>query len=205
MKLRIALLAATVLAAPFAVHAQPVDGLYIAGGAGGNLLQDENLKHTVPGIPNIGHGSNYRFDAGPIVVGSVGYGLGNGLRFEVQGVGTDNKLNKVKSARPGTAGGDEYKAGVFVNALYDIPLALPVVPYVGVGGGYMHDWFSNVRISNATQTIRSNGQTDNLAVQGIAGLSFPLYSYVPGLSLTAEYRFMAEPGGRGYAAPTTRA
>jgi opacity protein-like surface antigen len=198
MKLRIALLAATILAAPFAVHAQPVDGLYIAGGAGADFLQTENLKKTVPAHANIGYGSNYRFDVGPVVAGSVGYGLGNGLRFEIEGLGTDNKLNKVKDARAGVAGGDEYKAGVFVNALYDVPLALPVVPFVGVGVGYVHNWFSNVLIANPTQVIHSNGQNDNLGVQGILGVSYPLYSFVPGLSLTAEYRFLAEPGGRGY-------
>jgi OOP family OmpA-OmpF porin len=198
MKLRYALLAATVLAAPFAVRAQPVSGLYIAGSAGADLLQDETVKHTVPNVPNISHGTNYRFNVGPTGAGSIGYGLGNGLRFEVEGLGMDNKLNKAKSARPGVAGGNEDKAGVFVNVLYDIPLQLPVVPFVGIGGGYMHNWFNNVKIANATQTLVSNGQNDNIAAQAIAGVSYPLYQYVPGLSLTAEYRFVGEPGGRGY-------
>ena len=198
MKLRIALLAATVLAAPFAVHAQPVDGLYIAGGAGANLVQDYDLKHTSPARAGFGAGTNYRFNVGPAVVGSVGYGLGNGLRFELEGTGMMNKLNKVKSNIASTAGGDEYKYGAFVNVLYDIPLALPVVPYVGVGGGYLHNQFSNIHISSAGSLLKSGGQNDNAAAQAIAGVSFPLYAYVPGLSLTAEYRFISEIGGRSY-------
>ena len=76
MKLRNALLAATVLAAPVAVNAQPVDGLYIGAGAGGNILQNETVKRISNGPANFGHGSNYKFDAGPVVIGSIGYGSG---------------------------------------------------------------------------------------------------------------------------------
>jgi OOP family OmpA-OmpF porin len=197
MKLRIALLAATVLAAPFAVHAQPVSGLYVAAGAGANLLQDTDVRHiSLGGRAAIDHGSNFRYDVGPVIVGSVGYGLGNGLRFELEGTGMQNKIDKFKTRFPGGAGGDQYKYGAFINALYDIPLALPVVPYVGIGGGYLHNQNDNVRAYSATTRFTSNGQSDNLAAQAIVGASYPLYAYVPGLSLTAEYRFISEIGGR---------
>jgi OmpA-OmpF porin, OOP family len=196
MKLRIALLSASILAAPFAVRAQPVDGLYVGAGAGANLLQTEAIHSA--GIA----GSDLKFNVGPVVVGSVGYGLGNGLRFELQGSYYDNSIRSLKSGTafgPTSTKGDEYKEGVFVNALYDIPLDLPVVPYVGVGVGYVHNQFSNERITGDGFFARSTGQNDNFGVQGIAGVSFPLYDLVPGLSLTAEYRFLAEPGGRSYA------
>jgi OOP family OmpA-OmpF porin len=197
MKLRIALLAATVMAAPFAVHAQPVSGLYVAGGAGANLLQDTTVKHINPtNKPGFGHGSNFRYDVGPVVVGSIGYGLGNGLRFELEGTGMMNKVNKFKAGTASVAGGDQYKYGAFINALYDIPLALPISPYVGIGGGYLHNENSNVHISARNQYFTSNGQSDNAAVQAIAGVSYPLYRFVPGLSLTGEYRFVSELGGR---------
>jgi outer membrane protein OmpA-like peptidoglycan-associated protein len=205
MKLRNALLAATVLAVPVAVHAQPVDGLYIGAGAGGNILQNETVKHTTAGPVNFGHGSNYKFDAGPAAVGSVGYGLGNGLRFELQGAGYSNKIDKLKNGGAGglitSAGGTEYKAGVFANVLYDIPLNSfginsPVFPYVGGGVGYVHNYMSNLHIATAGQFLRSTGQNDNLGAQAIVGLSFPVYSLVPGLAFTAEYRFMDELGPR---------
>ena len=58
MKLRNALLAATILAAPFAVSAQPVSGVYVGAGAGGNILQTETISHTA-GIPRaVGGGPN---------------------------------------------------------------------------------------------------------------------------------------------------
>ncbi len=214
MKLRNAFLAATILAAPVALHAQPVTGLYVGAGAGGNILQDETVKHTSRGPANFGHGSNYRFDAGEVGVASVGYGLGNGLRFELQGAAYDNKINRLKNGGAGgglqtSAGGDEYKLGVFGNVLYDIPLNSfginsPVFPYVGAGVGYVHDKLSNLHIATGgtgsvlTQYLRSNGQNDNFAAQGIVGVSYPVYSLVPGLSFTAEYRFMGEIGRRSY-------
>ena len=93
--------------------------------------------------------------------------------------------------------------------LYDVPLAQfgipsPVFPYVGAGVGYVHDQFNNGHISAqntlgvTTQYQRTTGQNDNLGVQGIVGLSFPVYDFVPGLAFTAEYRFMGEIGGRDF-------
>ena len=75
MKLRNALLAATIMAVPVALRAQPVDGLYIGAGAGANLLQNETVRRITNGPSNFGRGSDYRFDVGPVVVGEVGYGL----------------------------------------------------------------------------------------------------------------------------------
>ena len=218
MKLRNALLAATVLAAPVAAFAQPVDGLYIGAGAGGNILQTEAVHRGPIGF---GHGSDYRFNAGPVVVGSIGYGLaGTGLRFELQGAGYENKINKLKTGGFGSvqtsAGGDEYKYGVFGNVLYDIPLNsfglnAPVFPYVGVGAGYVHNQFNNGHISTigangvTNQFLRTTGQNDNVGVQGIVGVSFPVYDYVPGLAFTAEYRFMDEVTNRSYRGQLFRA
>ena len=41
--LRGSLLAATILAAPSVAFAQPIQGLYIGAGAGGNYLQQERV------------------------------------------------------------------------------------------------------------------------------------------------------------------
>ncbi len=228
MKLRNTLLAATVLVAPLAAHAQAVDGLYIGAGAGGNILQNEVTKRNPGGPQNLGRGTDIRFNAGPVVVGSIGYGFAglfpnsilSGFRIELQGAGYENKLNRVKNGgfstgvgtgfnRITSVGGDEYKYGAFLNVLYDVPLAQfgipsPVFPYIGVGGGYVHNQFNNGHISSANtlgqvgQFERLTGQNDNIGVQGIVGLSFPIYDYVPGLAFTAEYRFLGEIGGRAY-------
>ncbi len=194
MKLRIALLSASILAVPFAVRAQPVDGLYVGAGAGVNILQTEAVRGRIGG-------SDYKFDLGPVAVGSIGYGLGNGLRFELQGAYYDNGIHGLKTGGAFSANnikGDEYKEGVFINALYDIPLDQPLVPYVGVGVGYVHNQLSNLSFSGPGYFARSTGQNDNLGVQGIAGVSLPVYDFVPGLSFTAEYRFLGEVGGRSY-------
>ena len=108
-----------------------------------------------------------------------------------------------------SAGGEEYKEGVFANVLYDIPLnsfgmSAPVFPYVGAGVGYVHNQFNNGHFATigangaVTQFLRNTGQNDNLGAQAIVGVSFPIYDYVPGLAFTAEYRFMGEIGGRSY-------
>jgi OOP family OmpA-OmpF porin len=198
MKLRNALLAATVLAAPVAAaHAQAIDGLYVGAGAGGNLLQNETVKRITPNGPsNFGRGSNLKFDVGPVVVGSIGYGLGNGLRFELEGGYRDNRVRRFSAGVQTNAGGDEYKYSAFINALYDFDFGLPVAPYLGIGGGYVHDKFNNFRVSAPGQFLRSTGQTDDIGYQGIAGVSFPIYDAVPGLAFTAEYRFMGQTDNR---------
>ena len=51
MQLRSALLAATMLATPFAASAQPVTGLYIGAGVGVNITQQENISGCQSGHP----------------------------------------------------------------------------------------------------------------------------------------------------------
>jgi len=159
MKLRSALLAATVLAAPVAAKAEAISGLYIGAGAGANFLQDENIKSVAfpnVGIPptNLRSGglqTKARFDTGFVGVVSVGYGIGNGLRFELEGNYRSNKFNKIGNGGLGftTAGGDEKKYGGMFNFLYDFDpnvLGLGAIfgffpaaisPYVGLGAGYV--------------------------------------------------------------------
>jgi outer membrane protein OmpA-like peptidoglycan-associated protein len=67
-----------------------------------------------------------------------------------------------------------------------------VYPYFGGGLGYMRTRWENIQ-DNATTTayaFTASGTHGDLAYQGIFGLAFPL-AVVPGLSITAEYRFMS--------------
>ncbi len=205
MRLRLALLTTATLGLPVLASAQPVSGLYVGAGAGGNLLQDETVSSAHNGPAAYGKGTNYKFDAGEVAVGSVGYGLGNGLRFEGQVSGYDNKIRGVEnggaSRPPSSKGGDEYKVGAFANVLYDVPLQSfginsPVYPYVGGGVGYVYTRVNNVHIFNTTPVgnglyQRSNSSNNDLGYQAIVGASYPIPP-VPGLSLTLEYRFMGE-------------
>ena len=76
--------------------------------------------------------------------------------------------------------------------LYDIPVALPVTPYVGLGAGGQVLEIDNLNSSAPGFRFPRPGGSpaiDSFAYQAIAGLSVPV-PYVRGLALTAEYRFI---------------
>lgn len=90
MRLRSALLVTTALGIAVATSAQadpPITGLYAAAGAGYNFLQDEHLGPEPTGGAADGAVGHHRYRSGDGFdgVASIGYGLGNGLRVEVQG------------------------------------------------------------------------------------------------------------------------
>ncbi len=191
MKLRSALLAATVLATPVALRAQPIEGLYIGAGAGGNYLQQERVLAS----PGLGlREKRLATNVGGVGVGSVGYGFGNGLRLEIEGDIRHNRVRQVNgfvTAGPTASGGDQFTYGGMVNALFDMDIGYNwIYPYFGLGAGIADTNLVNLH-SYGTQNafrLNANGWSTNFAYQGIFGLGFPLAA-VPGLSLTAEYRF----------------
>ncbi|PHK93594.1 hypothetical protein CR162_17575, partial [Pseudoroseomonas rhizosphaerae] len=200
MSLKKALLAATVLALPLAAQAQPVTGVYVGAGAGYNYLQDSDISVSGAGALGTARGPSRKldgeFDNGFGGVISLGYGFGNGVRVELEGNYRENDvdtLSTVGGPLPGI-GGTVRSYGAMANAFYDFNIGLPVVPYIGAGAGYVwHDY----------DTVRSRGNAGNaglnsvtidddegkFAFQGIVGAAFPIAA-VPGLALTAEYRFL---------------
>ena len=223
MKLRSALLAATVLVAPVAAKAQAISGLYIGAGAGVNFMGDQ--KATSISYPNLFGGatvlgtgfagSKIRTDAGFAGVVSLGYGLGNGLRFEIEGGYRQNKFYRASNnGAVASAGGDEMKYSGMLNALYDFDIsaltgtAFPIMPYVGLGAGYAWAQHKNARFYGNTgplvgfpggfnNQLRTNDGEGAFAYQAILGAAFPIAA-VPGLALTLEYRFMGLAGDRKY-------
>jgi outer membrane protein OmpA-like peptidoglycan-associated protein len=193
MKFRNALVAATILALPVAAKAQPISGLYIGGGAGVNIMQDEDVKVNSFGGNGSGH---FKSTLGPAVSISLGYGLGNGLRAEIEGSYRYDSFNGVSDAH---GGGQEQKFGAMANVLYDfVGLSPYVQPYVGVGAGYQWAKESNLHIN--APGFSSTAATDTegrFAYQAIIGAAIPIPS-APGLSLTADYRFMGLVGDRNY-------
>jgi OOP family OmpA-OmpF porin len=163
--LRPALAAAAIVAVPVGSMAQPVDGLYIGGAAGGNIMSDQTLKSvTVPPalLPAVGgviplSGSRLNghlsMNGGPAGELSVGYGFGQltpygGPRVEIEGNYSSNgfsrtglgngNLNSGVFTNSGlfNASGQEQKYGGFLNALWDFDIGVPwVYPYLGVGAG----------------------------------------------------------------------
>jgi len=235
MKLRSALLAATVLAAPVAAKAEAIDGLYIGAGAGANFLQNQTITGVgypqangrfLPNLRGFGNNVTAKTDTGFIGVASFGYGLGNGLRLELEGSYRQNKFNSLTNAvntSPAgsyrsrlSGGGDEIKYGGMLNVLYDFdPNVLglgffpaAITPYVGVGVGYQYAQDQNVRFygnpgpvvgqpGGYNSLLRSTNGQGSLAYQAILGAAFPIEA-VPGLAITAEYRFMGLAETRNY-------
>ncbi len=202
MKFRVALLAASVLSAPMAALAQPVTGPYISLGAGGNYLLDQNFRGIDSQFTDgRGHLST---NVGGIASAAVGYGLGNGVRIELQG---DWMANKIDVGVTTTSNYQQQYHG-FVNALYDFDgamIGIPgLMPFVGVGGGYGQSHFSNLNFNGNdgngnTTYLHTTGTDGNFAVQAIVGVAFAIDA-VPGLALTAEYRFITTPSNASYRA-----
>ena len=88
-----------------------------------------------------------------------------------------------------------------VNILYDFNgLSTWVIPYAGLGVGYQRGHLSNFTVAGggpSAPVFTSDTTKAAFAVQGILGVDFPIQS-VPGLSLTADYRFMTLTGTRTY-------
>ncbi len=213
MRFRSTLLAATVLAVPFAAQAQPVTGLYIGAGVGVNLKSDVDVKNlqqknTLTGgvsTPDLSLGSGL----GPVALGAIGWGFGNGLRVELEGDYRNNNFNKLNKQPTGisaAAGGREQLYGPMVNVAYDFYGLTPwVVPYIGAGVGYQWANLQNFRMYGTNfgaGSIHSNSTEGSFAYQAIAGVGIPI-SAMPGLTLTAEYRFMGLAGTRSYSAVGT--
>jgi hypothetical protein len=197
MRLRIVLAVAAALL-PLAGRAQPIEGLYIGAGAGVNFLERE---YTVPsaglGTPRL----KAVFNSGFAGLGSIGYALGNGWRFEVEGSFRSNPLHSLNGTPyPTTAGGWQQNYGVMTNALFDLDIGLPwLFPYMGGGIGYQWTRWRGIRATDTAgfDVINASGTSGNFAYQAIGGLSFPI-PHVPGLSVTAEYRFMGVLGQQSF-------
>jgi outer membrane protein OmpA-like peptidoglycan-associated protein len=183
--------------------AQQVSGFYVGGGAGPTI---SGLTRT-PLAPNRDSElSSPRtelerdWELGVIGVLSLGYGFGNGIRAEIEGqLQYNTGSSAVAFSRSVPANGNMTGYGVMGNILYDIDLrsiginTTAVVPYVGLGLGYMMWSWSDVSatVGDSRQVI--DDQDGVLGYQAIIGVSFPITS-VPGLSLTAEYRYYNEFG-----------
>ena len=182
--------------------AQPAQGFYVGGGVGYGLLS--NQSGTLDAAPAPTTNRTAAFDGGAAVVGSAGYGLGNGLRVEVEG---SYRTNDQRNS--GAGHGSQTQFGVMANALFDLDLQAGwVVPYVGAGLGYQQADWRGIRLgvgglqAGAPATAVFSQSVGGVAYQGILGAAFPL-DFAPGLSATIEYRYLALGGTRGYAGSAT--
>jgi OmpA-OmpF porin, OOP family len=199
MRYRSAIVATALLATPVAAMAQPITGLYIGAGAGLHAPQNPNL--TIYGTPGFGSGrarldEGYGFNANL----AIGYGIGNGFRFEIEGNFMRSDVRHVLAPVPTVSGGTVRTWGVMANALYDLDIGFPwLYPYLGLGAGYQWTRLNSLD-SVAVDSGFAHSVSDSagaFAWQAIAGASFPIPN-MPGVSLTADYRFMDILGGEKF-------
>ncbi len=184
------------LTVPLAVQAQqtnppPVTGPYLSIGAGANILRDEHLVN--------GNGTTsdarLRSRLGPAAVVALGYGLGNGLRVELEGDYRNNRFSEGRGfGYPAAAGGNEEKYGPMVNVVYDLTGLIPfpyAAPYAGVGAGYQWAKFGDVHTYGVGGFPRFdlNDTRGAFAYQAIIGAVIP-FQILPSLATTIEYRFL---------------
>jgi outer membrane protein OmpA-like peptidoglycan-associated protein len=181
-------------------QAQFTEGLYVAGGAGFSLLPNTGLgldSTAVTGLARAGYGNQATVGFAPGFAGvvSLGWGFGNGLRAEIEGSyrtnDTDGSSGVAGWSADGGISGRQEAWGVMANLMVDLVQIGPVMPYVGVGAGYVTTEWSGVRglSQNGALRMTVDDSDGRFAYQAIAGLAFPL-SFAPGLALTAEYRFL---------------
>jgi OOP family OmpA-OmpF porin len=188
MRFRGAMLATALFAAPLAATAQPIQGLYVGAGVGIHIPQDPKITPLSPGFGSrsVKLGEGYGFEA----LTSLGYGLGNGMRFEVEGDFSRTGIRHLRETPfPSVTGGHVRTFGVMGNALFDMDVGMPwLYPYVGVGAGYQ--WtkladMSVIQTAGGPLRFATNDQSGAFAWQAILGASLPIPN-LPGLSATVD-------------------
>ncbi|MBS0643245.1 MAG: OmpA family protein [Acetobacteraceae bacterium] len=222
MNFRRALVAATILAMPIAASAQPVTGIYLGGAVGPDFPLNQKVKNLSVGNGTLGGLStsgDMKFGTGIAGEMSLGWGFGNGLRAEVEGLYVNTKGKGLTGFTRGfnpNGGGTQQKYGPMVNVLYDFNNLSPMfVPYIGAGVGAL--WinddlhaYNTGTFTSGANTVTPGGlkaQTNNaintvFAYQAIVGFAVPIAS-VPGLAVTADYRFLGTTGNRSDSAVYT--
>jgi OmpA-OmpF porin, OOP family len=200
MRFRGAILATTLLITPIAAMAQPITGLYVGAGAGLHVPQTPQATALGAGFRTgtVKLDENYGFNSDL----AVGYGIGNGFRFEIEGDFMRSDLNQLRGTGFPTASSGKVRTwGVMANALFDMDIGVPYIfPYVGLGAGYQWTNLNNVtstQVGGGPFTFGTSAQSGAFAWQAILGTSFPIPN-IPGLSLTVDYRFMNILGGGKY-------
>lgn len=197
MKLRLRLIASSVfslsaslysaLVVSSSAQAQPVRGLYVTGSGGTSFNQDQvvRLNSIMPAGRDV-----YRI--GETGIGSIGYGLGNGFRVEIEG---NYRNNSLKYQNLGTykayGHGSQQTYGFMANALFDMDIGNHYIfPYFGAGIGYGWSTMNGVNLytNDNRLTEKLGGTFGNFSYQAIGGLSFPT-PWIVGLSFVTEYRF----------------
>lgn len=186
MRLRLAMLAATVLAAAsttaFAQGAPHAKGFYVGGALGANLAGELDAKVNSASLGLNNNNASFDMKTGYAVLGTIGYAYGTGLRVEIEPGYRRSGIDRVSSnAGNSNLSGRIENLSAMLNAIYDFDLGASLMPYLGVG-------FGGSRVSGK---VDGEGESKwKLAYQGIAGIAYPLNR---DLKLDLGYRYFATP------------
>jgi len=157
---------------------RPPNGFYVSGEAGATYQTTQQLSgngvtaHTSP-------------DIGLAALGAFGYRFWDDFRIEEEAGYRRATISKINGA---SASGSLSAVSMMSNVLYDIPLGLPVVPFVGAGVGFTYTGFNTISPVGGS-TVRDNDTV--FAMQGIVGVS---YNLTDNLAVVAAYRYFAPDG-----------
>lgn len=119
--------------------------------------------------------------------GSGGYGFGNGFRTELElgyGNNENDLIRRNDIDQPVGGSIDQYSAMGAVY--YDIDTGYRLTPYLGGGGGLMHQRNSRPAASVNGASLPAGGSSTDLTAFGEVGLSYPLNR---SLDLLSAYRY----------------
>jgi outer membrane protein OmpA-like peptidoglycan-associated protein len=160
-----------------AAQSQPTTGFYVGGAAGGNIEENNRFR-------NGGGNSTDSYKLGYVGTLDLGYGLGNGLRLELE---PGYRNNSVDSVNGHEVGSRMQIATIMGNAIYDFNKFqtpwIPLTPHIGAGVGYAHVWDRSTTPSGNNVS----GDTGRLAFQAIGGLD---YSLTPHQKIGIDYRYL---------------
>jgi opacity protein-like surface antigen len=198
--------------------AWPAGDWYVSGTAGATFLNDADLEPfiAVPVVPGITFpdrlATDGGFDTGFAVAGAIGRRVGDNWRLEGEIGYRRNALDRlslvgfftdaVDGGRGNDIGGDMSALSFMANVFYDIPLDMPLRPYLGGGVGLAHLWssasFPNIAAAAAVclilqpcdniPTERFSGSDTVFAYQAGVGLA---YEIISNLTASVDYRYFA--------------
>ena len=200
-------LASAILATPLAAPPSRSAACMSGRGIGADLPQNTKVTPASPRgwLAPPTEASTTR--AGRTASAAIGYGLGKGFRFEVQGDFFRNglsqlALNAVSRLPPAAT---LPRDGVMANALFDLDIGTPYVP---VSGRRRRLYVEPPERASRSLAGRSRSAATRPKA-GSPGRQSPAcrsrIPNMPGLSLTADYRFIDITAGAKFSGPETTA
>ena len=152
--------------------------------------------------------ANLKSEVGFAGVESMGWGFGNGLRAELEGDYRNNPFNSGSGFLGGntTGHGREQKVRPDGERVVRLQRAHTLVRALSRRRrGLPMGTRERVALTSLTEpsSLALKNQTEgSFAYQAIVGAAFPMAA-IPGLAITAEYRYMGLTGSRSYGAVST--